>query len=219
MGEDVLKARLLRELAVRPSPTRAEGRHRLALLLVASTSLAFVVFWALDGPAEDWKRPTSLTWLIGGGWALVACGLTVLALVRRAGAPFGRRPAVALALALATPLLVFAWVHAFHGRYVEPYERFGWRCLAYTFALSALPLGGLLVLLRGREPRGPGSLGAALGAVCGAWASAFVDLWCPLTNASHVVVGHALPVAILVLLGGLLGQRWLGPVSLEPRAE
>ena len=97
-----------------------------------------------------------------------------------------------------------------HSWLPEPFSRAGWLCLSHTLAMSALPLGSFLALRRGVEPRGPWALGAAVGATCGAWASILVDLWCPLTNTPHVLVGHVLPIAILVALGTLLGRSMLG---------
>jgi hypothetical protein len=43
----------------------------------------------------------------------------------------------------------------------------------------------------------------------GSWAAVLVDLWCPLTNMPHVLVGHVLPLVILAAAGGVLGHRVL----------
>jgi len=76
--------------------------------------------------------------------------------------------------------------------------------------MSALPMASFLFLRRGIEPRGPWALGAAIGASCGASAGVLVDLWCPLTDTRHVLVGHVLPIVILVIVGTVLGRRVLG---------
>jgi hypothetical protein len=55
----------------------------------------------------------------------------------------------------------------------------------------------------------PTALGAAVGAVSGAWADLVVDAWCPLTNAPHVLLGHVAPMALLIAIGMLLGGRIL----------
>jgi len=92
------------------------------------------------------------------------------------------------------------WMHFFNAMYPrQGIFPAGWRCLAMTLAMSALPLGSLLFLRRGIEPRGPWALGAAIGASCGASAGVLVDLWCPLTDMSHVLLGHVAPILILVV--------------------
>ncbi len=114
------------------------------------------------------------------------------------------------ALALGTPIALFAWTQVFAGTYVEPFSRVGWRCMGITLAAAALPLSTFLLMRRGVEPRRPMALGAAIGAICGAWASVAVAAWCPLTNALHVLAGHVAPVVVLGLLGAGLGRSILG---------
>jgi hypothetical protein len=82
--------------------------------------------------------------------------------------------------------------------------------LGYTLVIATVPLAGFLVLRRGVEPRRPASLGAAVGATCGAWAGVIMDLWCPLTNTPHVLLGHIVPLTVLTAGGALLGLRLLG---------
>jgi len=97
----------------------------------------------------------------------------------------------------------------FDGAYVEPFARLGLRCMAYTFAMAVLPLGSFMVLRRWFEARGAWQLGAALGAITGAWAGVLVELWCPLVNLPHAMVGHVLPLVALIVFGALWGRRAL----------
>jgi hypothetical protein len=108
------------------------------------------------------------------------------------------------------PLAAYLWICAFHGTYVEPYQRVGYRCLGYTIAIAATPLATFLRLRRGAEPRRPSTVGAAAGAASGALAGVLVDLWCPLTAPAHVVVGHVLPLVVLIGVGAVVGSRVLG---------
>jgi hypothetical protein len=101
-------------------------------------------------------------------------------------------------------------MHAFHGAYVEPYAAVGYRCLGYTLLVSCLPLAAFLGLRRAVEPRHPAILGAGAGAACAAWAGVLIDLWCPLTNTAHVVVGHLAPLLAATLVGAILGPATLG---------
>jgi hypothetical protein len=206
---DLLKARLLAQVATVPSATRPEARRRAAASLLLSLAAALAVFAGAGGLAPGEGRPRGVTLVIAGGWGLFCAGLSALVL-RRGGSTLGRRPAVLLLAALAAPVALAVWLHAFHGAYVEPFARVGWRCLGGTLLMASPPLASLLVLRRGAEPRHPGALGAGIGAVCGAWAAALVDLWCPLTNLPHVLLGHVLPLGLLVALGTLAGRSVLG---------
>jgi hypothetical protein len=121
------------------------------------------------------------------------------------------------AAAFATPFALFAWMHLFNGTYAEPYSAMGYRCLRYTLLISALPLATFLALRRAVEPRYPAVLGAGAGAACAAWAGALIDLWCPLTNTLHVLVGHVAPLVAATLAGAVLGHFTLGVRPVRPR--
>jgi hypothetical protein len=208
-GEALLKARVLAAAAALPSATRPQGRRLGITLLLASIALALMVFEAAGGIDHSSGRPLAITLAISGGWGLVAAVLSGVVLWRRRST-LGRPPAVLLLAAFATPVILVAWMHRFQGTYEEPFPRVGWKCLGYTLAMAALPLGSFLALRRGIEPRGPWALGAAVGATCGAWAGILVDLWCPLVNTPHVLVGHVLPIVLLIGAGTALGRVLLG---------
>lgn len=203
-----LRARVLAAAAAKPSRTRPAGRRAMAIAIAGSIAFALASFEHVGGLRHSSGRPTTITWLLAGGWAIGSLLLTWLALGRgRSSLP--RRPAWLVATALAAPVACFVWMHLFDGSYVEPFARVGYRCLAYTLAMAAAPLGAFMVLRRGSDPRRPSALGAAAGASAGAWAGVLVDLWCPLTNAPHSLVGHVLPIVILVGVGALVGRRML----------
>jgi hypothetical protein len=217
MDADQHKARVLAAVAAAPSPTRFEGRRRGVALLLASVALALAVFEGAGGLEHAAGRPLWITLTISGGWGLFCAALSWVVL-RRGRSTLGPKPSVVLVAALATPVVLVAWMHAFHGAYLEPFVKVGWRCLGYNVAMAMPPLGSLFVLRRGSEPRSPWALGAALGAVCGAWAGMLVDLWCPLTNLPHLLVGHVLPLGLLVALGALLGNGTLGIQAVSVRS-
>ncbi len=206
---DALRARVLAAAAAKPSPTRTAGKRVAIGLVVASIALAGIVFEVAGGFGHAEGRPVTLTIAIAAGWALVSAALTWLA-IGRGGSTLPRRPVLLASAALAAPIAAFVWLHLFHGTYEEPFQRVGYRCLAYTLIIAALPLASFFVVRRGIEPRRPAALGAAVGATCGAWAGLVVDIWCPLSNASHVLVGHVIPLAALAFVGALLGIRMLG---------
>jgi hypothetical protein len=48
------------------------------------------------------------------------------------------------------------------------------------------------------------------GAACGAWANVLLLLWCSLSDAPHVVLGHVAPLVLFIVAGGLVGPYTLG---------
>ena len=203
-----LRARVLAAAAAKPSRTRSAGQRLATIALVASVVLALSVFELSGGSAHASDRDPALTFELAGGWTAFAAVLAWLTL-GRGGSTLARRPQLLAPIAFMTPLACFAWMHVFAGTYVEPFERVGYRCLALTLAMAALPLASFLYLRRGVEPRHPSALGAAAGATCGAWAGVLVDIWCPLTNGPHALFGHVLPLAILAGVGAAAGRRLL----------
>ena len=114
-----------------------------------------------------------------------------------------------LAVAIGVPLLVGAWLVLWHTTYDDPFTRSGWRCFTLTTLTAPWPFATLAYVSRRVDPRYPGTAGAALGAVAGAWAAVMVELWCPLAVHQHVLVGHVLPLVVIVLAGAALGARML----------
>jgi hypothetical protein len=209
-----LRDRVLAATARAPSPTRRQGRTAAGVLTAASVAVAVTVFEGAGGIEHGSGRPLRVTLALAGGWMFVSAILTWL-VIGREGSTMARRPLLLLGAALVTPFLLFLWMHAFNGTYAEPFEKVGYRCLAYTLIMSALPLASFLVLRRAIEPRYPGAVGAAAGAACAAWAGALLDLWCPLTNTLHVLVGHVAPILVAMAAGALFGRFTLGARSLR----
>jgi len=171
------------------------------------------VFAAVGGFSHAGARPASIGRPIVAGHLVLAIVTTALAL-GRGGSMVGRSRSVVLITALAVPFAVCCWLVGWHGTYVEPYERVGVRCALLTL-VTAAALFTALALVRRHTSTRPITLGAAIGAVAGGWASLLVDAWCPLTNAPHVILGHSLPVAALVAIGAFVGGRVL---SVRPRS-
>jgi hypothetical protein len=181
-----------------------------------SISIAVSVFEGIGGLPHGSGRPLSITLVMCGGWIVASSLLTWLTL-SRGRSTMTPRPALLGVAAVVAPVALYAWMHLFFGSYVEPFERVGYRCLAYTLIMAALPLTGFLLLRRAVEPRYPSTVGAAAGAVCAAWAGVLVDLWCPLTNPKHVLVGHVAPMLIAMVLGAVAGRWTLGVRGVQPK--
>lgn len=204
-----LRARVLAAAAATPSTTRAKAGRIAAAAIAASVTIAVTVFQLIGGVGHGASRPWSITLAIAAGWIAVSAFLTWL-VIGRGASTMARRPALLVGAALATPVLVYFWMHLFHGTYPDPPFKIGYRCLSYTLVMSALPLGAFLALRRAVEPRYPAALGAAAGAACASWGGALIDLWCPITDARHILVGHVAPLVGAIAIGALVGRLTLG---------
>jgi hypothetical protein len=202
-----LKERILAATAAAPSPTRADGRRRTLWLVGLSTVIAMVVFELAGGIGHARARPLLFTVRLADGWALAASWLTWM--VTRQSAPRVHSHRLLSAASAVCPLALCAWAHYFHGLYEPPPPCSDWPCFALTLLTTATPLACFLAIRRGVEPDHPARLGAAAGAMCGAWAGVLALLWCPSTGTSHIAIGHALPIALSTGVGMLLGRRTL----------
>lgn len=211
-----LRERILADAASRPSPTRKQGQTAARLLTAASIAAGVLIFEAVGGFAHAAGRPLGISIALSFGWMIVSAVLTWL-VMGRGGTTMSRPPLVLAGATLAAPVLLFGWMHLFHGTYVEPFQAVGYRCLRYTLLISAAPIVSFLLVRRAIEPRYPGLLGAAAGAACASWAGVLVDLWCPLTNARHVLVGHVAPLVGAILVGAIFGRFSLGLRRLPPK--
>ena len=203
-----LRARVLKTVAEQPARTRREGRGRAALFYALSAVAMVVMFFAVGGFAHAAGRPASIsTWILAGE-ALIAV-LATWAVLGHGGSMTGRPSGVLVVAAVAVPVVVFSWLTSWHESYVEPFAREGWMCMVLTLATAVALLAAIVTVRRRSVATHPAWLGAAIGAVSGAWADLVVDAWCPLTNAPHVLRGHVAPIVLLVIAGAFLGQRLL----------
>jgi hypothetical protein len=204
-----LRARVLAAAQREPTRTHAAGVRARALAVVIGfgCSLAAV---ALLGPKLG-GRPAGYVALVLAAWAAIA-GLATWAGVARGRSMLGRpmpwrvvastlTPAILLAVALAGSLLWPALLaqQAGLGQHLE--------CHAFTILFALGPLVAFAVIRRGSDPIAPRVSGAAIGAAAGAWGAVAIAGICRCGEPSHVLFGHVLPVAVLALLGLLLGDR------------
>ena len=204
-----LRARILEAARREPSPTRSQATTRIALIIAVALVVDVALFF-LFGGAHRGERPLpflvgtlagSLAVALAAAWGAFARGRSML----------GRSPRWLVAIAIGTPILLMAWMRVWNALYPDTTlalsGRIGVRCFAFSLALGVWPLALLLRSCRERNPVAPGVAGAARGVAVGALAWVMVTLWCPLANTPHVAVGHLLPLFILSILGGWLGQR------------
>lgn len=213
MPPETLKLRVLDAIRQRPMPRRSERLPTtVGLAALAVVAMYAVVRWVpplfgeVGGVAHAVGRPAvSGAWIFAGTVALAVSSTWLVLPFRRSMLSPPR--SLLLGVAIGLPLLVGAWLVLGHPTYAEPFTRSGWRCFALTLLTAPWPFATLAHAGRRVEPRHPGTVGAALAAVAGAWAAVMIELWCPLAVHDHVIVGHVLPLLVFTLAGSAVGAR------------
>lgn len=197
-------------LPVASTPNRALVRRRWkhALLLAAAWMGAHL---AVYGVREDLGQ-LPLPYLLVQIAAPLAIGVLSLVLALSPGrfglgAALGITASLALvgplsfacaALGMPAPLPVRA------GTWVDHFV-----CLDLTLVWMSVPLLLFSFHLRGAFAAGASVRSALIGAACGLFAAAMMNLHCSNVEQFHMLLGHAVPVGIGCLLGGLVAARWL----------
>jgi hypothetical protein len=86
---------------------------------------------------------------------------------------------------------------------------FHWLCLIEIVGLSLIPAWALLTMLRRAAPLQRAWAGALATLAAVALGAAATQFLCPLDDPAHQLVGHVLPVAVLVMFGALVGRPYL----------
>jgi hypothetical protein len=209
-----LRERVLAAAVAMPSLTRPQGRRLATCLAALSVIIAVAIFELAGGLSHASERPLIASVRLADGWGLASAGLLWLVLGRRSRSVL-RSPQLLRAATWASPVWLLAWIPRFAG--TDGGAGSAAECFGLTLALSATPLASFLALQRGADPECPGTLGAAAGAAFGACAQVLVLLLCPVTTVTHAFLGHALPLAVLAVIGGVAGHTVHGTAR-RPRA-
>jgi len=218
-----LRARIIERSAREPSPTRAQFSLEQRVVLSLVVLVPLLVFLA-SGGIRVGPRPERLVIATALGSAILATGVAIVG-IGRGRSMLGRPRALLFTQVLLTPAVLFGWRALLSACYpkmtLEWVERPGLRCFTLSILLACVPLVGLLWLRRGSDPLHPRLTGAAFGAASGAGAWVLVDLWCPVGYVPHLLVGHVLPLLVLIALSALIGSRVIavsrGPSTLMER--
>jgi hypothetical protein len=84
-------------------------------------------------------------------------------------------------------------------------------CLVQIAALATIPAWMLFAMLRRAAPLERRWSGGLATLAAAALAAAGTQVICPIDDPLHLLVGHALPVAVLAAAGALLGGRAVAP--------
>jgi hypothetical protein len=207
-----MRTRILGAVRKERSPTRSDVAVQTYIVLVLAVALAATLFAWLGG-MHIGPRPIGFVCGTTIGWSLVAAGAAWLAF-SRGPSMMGRSRGDLLGVAVATPVVLFTWMLLWNTQFPETLAvwpgRIGLRCLAFTLAMAAWPLVAVAYVRKERDPLHPGVAGAARGVAAGAVAGIVVDLWCPIANPAHVLLGHIAPMLILMGIGALAGRLFAG---------
>ncbi len=207
---DHLRAKVLAATSTTPSRTRPEGRRRAAIAYGLAIVASLATFEWFGGLAHGAGRPMAVTITIATGALLLAVASSIIGW-HRGRTLVGRSTKLLVLPPVLLPVLTLVWLTSFHALYTEPFSRVGYRCLVLSLVIGGCLLGAAVFLRRRTVLSSPRAAGASLGAAMASWSAVLVDLWCPLTNLSHVLVGHVLPLVLLAFagagLGGLLPPR------------
>jgi hypothetical protein len=202
-----VKERVLAAVASTPAATRRSVLRSTAILLGCGVIGALIIFLEKGG-LRPTGRPPLLVALTSLGTAVIT-GVGMAFLFTRGRSMLGRSRAFLLLVSAASTLGFLAWkygvsvVFEMTGRFPD---RPGFRCLALSVAVGALPLCAAIIAARRSVLVRPGTVGAAFGAGAGLGSAVLVDLWCPVAYLPHLLLGHVLPVVLLAVLGALVGR-------------
>jgi hypothetical protein len=206
-----LRARILAEARQVPSPTLAERRSRVTLATALAVAVSFLFLYSF-GVAV--KRPASVLAAVGFGCGLSAFVATWVG-ARRGKSMLGRPLGGLAAVAVLVPLALLGWTTMMAGVdgtivLIGGTARQHVICAIFTVLFALGPFAALAYVRRSSDPVHPRALGAAIGAAAGAWAGAMINVHCGLTTVEHLAVAHALPIALVSLIGALTGGRVFG---------
>jgi hypothetical protein len=206
-----LRARAIDLSRQEPSPTRAQVSRQNTVVMAAALLMPLVIFGALGG-ARLAPRPDRLVLQTAVGSAVLALGAAVVGM-GRGRSMLGRPRSWLLLLVILTPVALFASRVLASSRYpnmmLEWHGRPGLRCFLLSCVLSLAPLLGALWVRRGSDPVHPRLTAAAVATAAGAGAWVLVDLWCPVGFVPHLLLGHVMPLVLLVAVSATLGSRIL----------
>jgi hypothetical protein len=199
-------------------------RARIVAALVAVPLLVAAVVltaseWVYHQPASGLVfgiRSESMLLTVLGALTVLVFTSTLVALGRgRTGLGTGVRSLVAMATLVAPICAVLVLPNPVHSLDAVPkwvdISALGMRCFVIASLVGAIVLAGFTAVLRRAVPVASRWRGAAIGAAAGAWASLAVFVFCPSGDRLHLLVGHVVPVVILVAVGSLTLARALRP--------
>ncbi len=203
---DALRERIRASIAETP-PVGMSARGRIAVSIVVVLVAVSIGIAVMRPDLQLLPLGSLLAVTLGVGFLATATLVVALSPGSRGlGAPVTALVALA---ATTAPLYAIITVTASLG--TEPDGPPVRGCFSMSLAIAAIALTGLTYALRRSVPVAPIARGALLGACAGAWAGLAIHLHCPCGDRMHILVGHAVPIAIFSLVGAIASPRLLRP--------
>lgn len=203
---ELLQVRIRAEIARTPS-SGVSPRARVALAIVVIL-IAVALGIALMRPDIGTLPIASLVGVTLGVAFLAAATLVIALSPGEHG--LGAPVTVLVALAATTaPLYAIMTMMAGIGTVPDGPPVRG--CFSMSVFVATLALAGLTFAMRRSVPAAPVARGALLGACAGAWAGLTIHLHCPCGDKLHILLGHAVPIALCAIAGALISPRFLRP--------
>jgi hypothetical protein len=203
---DVLRDRI-REAVARTPATGLKPPTR-AVLAIVFILVAVALGVALMRP-DIGTLPTASLIGVSLGIAFLAAATLVVAL--SPGSHGLGAPVTWLVALAATTAPLYALMTMMAGLGAAPDGPRVRGCFTMSLVVAIVGLAGLTFALRRAVPAAPVARGALLGACAGAWSGLTIHLHCPCGDAWHILLGHAVPIAICAALGALISPRFLRP--------
>ena len=193
-----------------PKSPNAERAWNLLMLSVGFGVALGIFIW--EGGFRGYDRTPGLVLGTLVGTIVIAAVVVYVGYARRQ-AVVG--PAL-VAFVVGTPIALFAWKLGFSSLFAGATRAWpskpGFRCLALSTVDGLSILAALIATRRNRVLTHPIAAGASMGVAAGALAWVLVDLWCPVGQPEHVLLGHVVPLLILTAVGA-----WPGGLVLQAR--
>lgn len=212
-----IRARVANESA---ATTNYGARILVALLIASLAAIALILaasqIWYREAAAGLMVPPESTTHLLFVLCSVVALTIAAtLVAVRRGRLGLGSGLAVLAPSAVFVPpvyaaLILMNPVHAGDpAAFSAALSPWGLRCLTLATLIGMVVLASCTVALRGSVLVAGRFRAASLGAAAGAWSGLSVFIFCPAHDLKHLLVGHALPVALFTIAGAVAVPRFL----------
>jgi hypothetical protein len=192
--------------ALQRSATR--NRRVAALMLSVSWLAAHLTVYGLRADLAS-LPPLYIAVEIALPFALAAASLAVALGVGRLG--LGLSIAALSALAILGPLSFWLMAAGAPLPRVPEANSDSWLgafvCMDITLAWAGVPILCAALSLRRAFPVAAGFRSALVGAACGLFAGAVMNLHCANVDRFHMLLGHAVPVLVAVLVGAFVLRR------------
>jgi hypothetical protein len=204
-----LRGRILAAVEREPIPTRTTGARRRATALAIGfgSLLGSLIYLGI----RSHGRPAGYMVALFVAWLPIA-GVATWAGVSRGRSMLGRPAGWLVAVIALTPVaLLSAWAGVASAWPSTLHDASGLHqhivCDIATLSFSVGPLLAFSAVRRRTDPVTPRLTGAAIGTAAAAWGALALHLVCGFTAPVHMLFGHALPVAVVALVGAVLVSR------------